>query len=73
MRVHCASGFRASVAASLIARAGRDVVLIDDDWGQGRQLACQDNRSVRGSLVIDVVLVGGTGGNFDEEERRPRG
>ncbi len=28
--VHCASGFRASIAASMIARLGRDVVLIDD-------------------------------------------
>ncbi len=30
--VHCASGFRSSIAASLLARAGRDVVLIDDDF-----------------------------------------
>jgi rhodanese-related sulfurtransferase len=30
--VHCASGFRASIAASLLARAGRSVVLVDDDW-----------------------------------------
>jgi glyoxylase-like metal-dependent hydrolase (beta-lactamase superfamily II)/rhodanese-related sulfurtransferase len=32
--VHCASGFRASVAASLIDRAGREVVLIDDTWSR---------------------------------------
>lgn len=30
--VHCRSGFRAAIAASLLARAGRDVVLITDDW-----------------------------------------
>ena len=30
--VHCKSGFRAAIAASLLARAGRDVVLITDDW-----------------------------------------
>jgi hydroxyacylglutathione hydrolase len=30
--VHCASGFRASIAASVLSRAGRDVVLIDDDF-----------------------------------------
>ena len=30
--VHCASGFRASIAASLLHRAGKDVVLIDDDF-----------------------------------------
>lgn len=29
--VHCATGLRAAVAASLLARAGRDVVLVDDD------------------------------------------
>ncbi len=28
--VHCASGFRASIAASLLDRAGKEVVLIDD-------------------------------------------
>jgi len=30
--VHCASGFRASIAASLLERAGRAVVHIDDDY-----------------------------------------
>jgi glyoxylase-like metal-dependent hydrolase (beta-lactamase superfamily II)/rhodanese-related sulfurtransferase len=30
--VHCASGYRASIAASLLARAGHDVVLVDDDY-----------------------------------------
>ncbi|MGO8886464.1 MAG: rhodanese-like domain-containing protein [Streptosporangiaceae bacterium] len=30
--VHCQSGYRASVAASLLDAAGRDVVLIDDDF-----------------------------------------
>ena len=30
--VHCASGFRASIAASLLDRAGRDVVYLDDDY-----------------------------------------
>jgi rhodanese-related sulfurtransferase len=29
--VHCAAGFRASIAASLLDRAGHDVVLVDDD------------------------------------------
>jgi len=29
--VHCASGYRAGIAASLLDRAGRDVVLVDDD------------------------------------------
>lgn len=30
--VHCASGYRAAIAASLLDRAGRTVVAIDDDW-----------------------------------------
>ena len=30
--VHCAGGFRAAIGASLLARAGRHTVLIDDDW-----------------------------------------
>lgn len=32
--VHCASGFRASIAASLLDRAGREVVVIHDDWNE---------------------------------------
>ena len=30
--VHCGSGFRASIAASLLARAGHDVIYIDDAY-----------------------------------------
>jgi len=30
--VHCASGYRASIGASLLDRAGRTVVAIDDEW-----------------------------------------
>lgn len=30
--VHCASGYRASIAASLLDRAGPTVVAIDDEW-----------------------------------------
>ena len=30
--VHCASGFRAAIGASILDRAGRRVVHIDDDW-----------------------------------------
>ncbi len=32
--VHCASGFRAGIAASLLDRAGHDVVYIDDDYSK---------------------------------------
>jgi rhodanese-related sulfurtransferase len=36
--VHCASGFRASIAASVLARAGRDVVLVDDMYSVAVEL-----------------------------------
>jgi hydroxyacylglutathione hydrolase len=36
--VHCRSGYRASIAASLLARAGRDPVLIDDDYERAGEL-----------------------------------
>jgi len=34
--VHCAAGYRASIAASLLAAAGRRVVAVDDDFEQAR-------------------------------------
>ncbi len=36
--IYCATGFRASVAASLLDRAGLDVVLIDDDYTRAEEL-----------------------------------
>jgi hydroxyacylglutathione hydrolase len=36
--VHCASGFRAAIAASLLDRAGRRVVHVDDDWERAAPL-----------------------------------
>ena len=36
--VHCASGYRAAIAASLLDRSGRRVVLIDDDWTSVQRL-----------------------------------
>jgi hydroxyacylglutathione hydrolase len=36
--VHCASGFRASIGASVLDRAGRDVVYVDDDWPRAAEL-----------------------------------
>jgi hydroxyacylglutathione hydrolase len=32
--VHCQAGYRAGIAASLLDRAGRDVVLVDDDFAR---------------------------------------
>jgi hydroxyacylglutathione hydrolase len=36
--VHCASGFRAGIAASLLDRTGFDVVLVDDDFTHAVEL-----------------------------------
>ena len=36
--VHCASGYRSAIAASLIDRTGRTVVLVDDDHDNAEKL-----------------------------------
>jgi hydroxyacylglutathione hydrolase len=36
--VHCASGFRAAIGASLLDRAGRRAVHVDDDWSRAAEL-----------------------------------
>jgi rhodanese-related sulfurtransferase len=36
--VHCASGYRASVAASFLSAAGRDLVAIDDDFDNAEKV-----------------------------------
>jgi hydroxyacylglutathione hydrolase len=36
--VYCASGLRASITASLLDRAGRRVVHVDDDWGRAARI-----------------------------------
>ena len=43
--VHCASGFRASIAASVLDGAGHDVVLVDDDF----TTAVESGLAVRGA------------------------
>jgi len=37
--VHCRSGYRAGIAASLLHRMGRDVVHVDDAWERVAELA----------------------------------
>ena len=39
MWVYCRSGYRAGIAASILHRAGRDVVHVDDDWSRVAELA----------------------------------
>jgi len=44
--VHCQSGYRAAVAASLLDAAGRRVVLVDDDFGSAQQIGLADAGAV---------------------------
>jgi hydroxyacylglutathione hydrolase len=44
--VHCQSGYRASVAAGLLDAAGRDVVLIDDDFGRAQEIGLASTGAV---------------------------
>ena len=37
--VHCRSGYRAGIAASLLHRGGRSVVHVDDSWDRVAELA----------------------------------
>lgn len=39
--VHCAGGYRASIAASVLAAAGRDVVAVDDDFSNAEKAGLQ--------------------------------
>ncbi|WP_422773799.1 rhodanese-like domain-containing protein [Plantactinospora sp. WMMC1484] len=43
--VHCASGYRATTAASLLANAGREVVLIDDEFALAEQAGVPTSRT----------------------------
>jgi hydroxyacylglutathione hydrolase len=42
--VHCASGYRAGIAASVLDRAGRQVVHIDDDYAHGAAVLSSGGR-----------------------------
>jgi hydroxyacylglutathione hydrolase len=46
--VHCASGYRASIAASILDRHGRPVVLIDDDFDKALELNLTGGRDAEG-------------------------
>ena len=37
--VHCGAGYRATVAAGILQRAGFDVVVLDDDWANAGRSA----------------------------------
>jgi rhodanese-related sulfurtransferase len=39
--VHCGTGYRASIAASMLAARGRDAVIIDDEWSNAASAGVQ--------------------------------
>ena len=43
--IHCASGYRASVAAALLERQHRQVVLVDDDYANAEKLGITSERT----------------------------
>ncbi|MDW3212540.1 MAG: MBL fold metallo-hydrolase [Ilumatobacteraceae bacterium] len=53
VHVHCESGYRASIGASLLDRAGRDVVVVDDDFeradASGLAMVSDDGAAGEGS------------------------
>jgi len=36
--IHCGSGYRAAIAASILERAGHDVIHVDDDWDRASEV-----------------------------------
>ena len=47
--VYCGSGYRASVAASVLDRPGRDVVLVNDSYGTAKEAGLEDERPTEGA------------------------
>jgi hydroxyacylglutathione hydrolase len=49
--VYCGSGYRASVAASILDRPGRDVILVNDSYGTAKEAGLEDERPTEGAGV----------------------
>ncbi len=47
--VYCGSGYRASIAASVLDTPGRDVVLINDSYGSAAEAGLEDDRPTEGA------------------------
>jgi hydroxyacylglutathione hydrolase len=47
--VYCGSGYRASIAASVLDRPGREVVLINDSYGTAKEAGLEDERPTEGA------------------------
>ena len=49
--VYCGSGYRASIAASVLDRPGRDVVLINDSYDTAKEAGLEDERPTEGAGI----------------------
>ena len=49
--VYCGSGYRASIAASILDRPGRQIVLINDDYDNAAAAGLQDERPTDGAAA----------------------
>jgi hydroxyacylglutathione hydrolase len=47
--VYCGSGYRASIAASVLDTPGRDVVLVNDSYGTAKEAGLEDDRPTEGA------------------------
>jgi hydroxyacylglutathione hydrolase len=47
--VYCGSGYRASIAASVLDGPGRQVVLINDSYGTAKEAGLEDDRPTEGA------------------------
>ena len=47
--VYCGSGYRASIAASVLDHPGRDVVLINDSYGSASEAGLEDDARTEGA------------------------
>jgi glyoxylase-like metal-dependent hydrolase (beta-lactamase superfamily II)/rhodanese-related sulfurtransferase len=54
--VHCAGGYRASIAVSLIARTGREVVAVDDDYDRAVELGLVDHVEAADDAAPHAVI-----------------
>ena len=54
MWVYCGSGYRASIAASILDRPGRQVVLINDDYDNANAAGLEDERPTDGAAAADA-------------------
>ena len=52
--VYCGSGYRASIAASILDRPGRKMVLINDDYDNANAAGLQDEHPTDGAAAADA-------------------